>query len=116
MQRMSGVAVIAVSGQLGASAVQPLRAAVQAAGPRPVILDLGDVSAVDESAAVLGGMCRYARARGSAVILVRITPLEVTLRQAGVLDLYETAADVTDALELIAQEQQAADLDMWIQG
>ena len=42
--------------------------------------------------------------------------MEVTLREAGVLDLYETAADVTDALELIAHEQQTADLDMWIQG
>ena len=115
MYQVHGVAVVEVVGQLGVAAVQPLRAALDAASPCHVILDVGGVTTDDASAAVVGGMCRYAGTRGSDIVLVLLAPVTEALEQADVLHLYDTAIDVADGLILIAHQQDGADHGAWRQ-
>jgi anti-anti-sigma regulatory factor len=87
------VCLVRVYGVLGATAVQPCRAAADAAislGCRELVLALDRLGPLDPvTVTVLGALRRYLRARGVRLVLAGAPPeLRMALRSCGVLDRY----------------------------
>jgi anti-anti-sigma regulatory factor len=97
LERIAGRSVVSVTGALDYAAVQPCRAALDAATDvrAPIVFDLARVvppGAV--SVALLGAMRRYVGVRGAVMTLTGVPrPWRSALEQANVWCLYECARD-----------------------
>ena len=101
LRQVRGIWVVAITGRLDRSAVQPCRAALQVATDQqgPIVVDLGRAAPpLSVSISLLGAIRRYAAARGAAITLTAVPePWVTALARARVGHLYEVTPSLSQA-------------------
>jgi hypothetical protein len=109
---VAGVSVVHLHGAVGARALPPLRAALDAAGalaPAHVVLDLEAAAVTEVTVTLLGLTRRYLRTRGVTMTLVPSAHLRQALLQAHVDNLYDTDPSLSAA---VARARSGASLQV----